>query len=70
MTPTPRQIGMQLKRIRKAKGLSQYALAKATKPPVSREYVRKLEAGASDPTIGMLQRLAEALGVSVAELLE
>jgi len=58
-----------LKRIRKAKGFSQYALAKATQPPVSREYIRKLEAGESDPTIGMLQRLAAALGVRITELL-
>jgi transcriptional regulator with XRE-family HTH domain len=68
MTPTPRQIGMKLKRIRKAKKLSQYALAKAA--GISREYVRLLEAGKSDPTVGMLQRLAKPLGVSVMELLE
>jgi transcriptional regulator with XRE-family HTH domain len=68
MTPTPRQIGMKLKRIRTAKGLSQYALAQEA--DVSREYIRKLEAGESDPTVGMLQRLAKALGVPVTELLE
>ena len=68
MSPTPRQIAMKLKRARKAKGLSQYALAKAA--GVSREYLRKLEAGGSDPTVGMLTRLAKALGVKVTELLE
>jgi transcriptional regulator with XRE-family HTH domain len=68
MTPTPRQIGMKLQRLRKTRKLSQYALAKQAK--VSREYVRKLEAGESDPTVGMLQRLADALGVPVTELLE
>jgi transcriptional regulator with XRE-family HTH domain len=31
--------------------------------------LRKLEAGGSDPTIGMLARLAKALGVPVTELL-
>jgi transcriptional regulator with XRE-family HTH domain len=67
MSPTPRQIAMNLKRARKAKGLSQYALAKAA--GVSREYLRKLEAGGSDPTVGMLTRLAKALGVPVTELL-
>jgi transcriptional regulator with XRE-family HTH domain len=70
VAPTPRQIGISLRRIRKGKGLSQYALAKATKPQVSREYIRKLEAGGSDPTVGMLQRLAKALGVPVTEFLE
>ena len=68
MSPTPRQIGMKLKGTRKAKGLSRYALAKVA--GVSREYITKLEAGRSDPTVGMLQRLAKALGVPVTALLE
>ena len=68
MSPTPRQIGMKLKQTRKAKGLSRYALAKVA--GVSREYITKLEAGRSDPTVGMLQRLAKALGVPVTALLE
>jgi transcriptional regulator with XRE-family HTH domain len=68
MAPTPRQIGMKLKRIRTSKGLSQYALAQEA--GVSREYIRKLETGESDPTVGMLQRLAKALGVPVTEMLE
>ena len=50
--------------------MSQYALGKATKPEVSREYIRKLEAGKSDPTIGMLQRLAKVLGVPLTALLD
>jgi transcriptional regulator with XRE-family HTH domain len=59
---------MRLKRLRTAKGLSQYALAK--KARISREYVNKLEAGRYDPTVGMLTRIAKALGVPVTELLE
>ena len=66
--PTAKQIGMQLKQIRKAKGLSQTALAQ--KARVSRAYVFRLEAGGSDPTVGVLQRLAKALGVPVTALLE
>ena len=58
---------MKLKKLRKAKKLSQYALAKEA--GVSREHVRRLEAGESDPTVGMLQRLADVLGVPVTELL-
>jgi transcriptional regulator with XRE-family HTH domain len=68
MSPTPRQIGMKIKRLREARGLSQYALAKKAK--ISREYVNKLEAGRYDPTVGVLQRLAKALRVPVAQLLE
>jgi transcriptional regulator with XRE-family HTH domain len=59
---------MKLKKLRKAKGLSQYALAKAAH--ISPTYVKKLETGRSDPTIGMLQRLAKALGVSPTVFLE
>ncbi len=58
---------MKLKKLRTAKKLSQYALAKAA--GISRVYVKKLEDGRSDPTVGMLQRLAKALGVTVTELL-
>jgi transcriptional regulator with XRE-family HTH domain len=65
---TPRQIGMKLKKAREAKGLSQSDLAK--KAGVSRAYVFRLEAGGSDPTVGVLQRLAKALGVPVTALLE
>jgi transcriptional regulator with XRE-family HTH domain len=65
---TARQLGMALKRLREAKGLSQDALAK--KARITREYVNKLEAGKYDPTVGVLKRLAKALGVPPAELLE
>ena len=59
---------MRLKQIRRREGLSQYALAKAA--GVSREHIRKLESGESDPTIGMLQRLAKHLNSTLTELLE
>ena len=59
---------MKLKALRKAKGASQAALAKRAK--ITREYVNKLEAGRYDSTVGLLQRLAKALGVPVTALLE
>jgi transcriptional regulator with XRE-family HTH domain len=65
---TPRQIGMRLRQTRKAQGMSQYTLA--AKAKVSREYIRQLEAGRSDPTVGMLEKLAKALKVRVTELLK
>lgn len=67
MSPTPRQIGMMLKRLREARGLTQAGLAR--KARVTREYVNKLEAGRHDATVGVLQRLARALGVTLSELL-
>ena len=68
MSPTPKQIGMKLKRIRRTKKLSRYALAKGA--GISRVYVTKLEEGRSDPTVGMLQRLASVLGIPVTDLLQ
>ena len=59
---------MTLKKLREARGPSQTELA--TKAPVSRAYVFRLEAGGSDPTVGLLRRLATALGVPVTALLE
>ena len=67
MTPTARQVGLTLKRLRKAKGLSQGALA--AKAQLTREHLSRLEAGRYDPTLGTLSRLARALGVPVTDLL-
>lgn len=68
MSPTPRQMGERLRALRKARAMSRQELAE--KARVSREYVRQLEAGRYDPTVGVLQRLAKALGVPLMELLK
>jgi transcriptional regulator with XRE-family HTH domain len=68
MSTTPKQLGMRLKKLRIAQGISQQALAK--KARITREYVSKLEAGRYDPTIGVVQRLAKALKVTVGELVK
>lgn len=60
-------MGQQIKKLREQRGLSQAALAARAK--ITREYVNKLEAGRYDPTVGVLQRLAKAMGVSVTALL-
>lgn len=67
MTPTPRQMGKILRRLRTAKKLSQAALAK--RAGFTREYVNKIEAGRYDPPLSTINALARALGVSVGELL-
>jgi len=59
---------MTLRRVRQAKGLSQTALARRAR--LSRVYVNNLEAGKYDSTLGVLKRLAKALGVPVTALLE
>ena len=58
---------MKIKALREAKGLSQAVLAERAR--ITREYVNRLEAGRYDPTVGVLQRIAKALGVPVTELL-
>jgi transcriptional regulator with XRE-family HTH domain len=61
------RIALNLRRIRAAKGMSQEALAfDAT---VDRSYISGMEREAFNPTIDMLERLATALAVDVAEFL-
>jgi transcriptional regulator with XRE-family HTH domain len=65
----PRRIGVVIRKLREAEGLTQVQLAKRGK--VSQAYLSLLEAGQRKaPTIRVAQRLAKALGVPVGELLE
>ncbi len=56
-----------LRRLRKAKGLTLRALAK--KANVGYVSVHRIETGKQDPTLSMLIRLAKTLNVTVAELI-
>lgn len=60
-------MGKRIETLRKKLNLSRQQLAE--RADVSREYIRKLEGGGYDPTVGTLQRIAKALGVSLTELL-
>ena len=62
------QMGQRIGRLRKRKGWSQYGLAREA--GISREHIRRLEAGVSDPTLGMLTKLARALGVKLVDLVQ
>lgn len=68
MTPTARQVGVRLRKLRQARNLSQAALAERAQ--LSREYVNKIEAGRYDPPLSTLNCLAKALKVKVADLVE
>ena len=68
MSPTPKQMGTRIRKLRETQGMSQAVLAK--KARITREYINKLEAGRYDPTVGVITKLARALGVPVTELLE
>ena len=57
-----------VKRLRELKGWSQRDLA--SESDVSQPFISKIESGSKDVTSKVLIRIATALGVSVAELLE
>lgn len=66
--PLTRRMARRLRTLREQRGVTQTALA--AKARISRGYLIRLEASQQDPTLGVLQRLAKALGVPVTELLE
>lgn len=59
---------MQLKRLRAEQGLSQAALSKRC--GLTKEYIARLELGQHDPSLSTLAKLAKALKVPIASLLE
>jgi transcriptional regulator with XRE-family HTH domain len=67
MSPTLRQMGTRLRKLRKARQMSQAALAE--KAHLTRVYVTRLEAGRQDPSLSTINALAKALGVPVTEFL-
>ena len=62
------KIAMRIKRLRADRQLSQAELAE--RAGISHGYLARLETGRQDPTIATLEKLARALKVRVAELLE
>ena len=62
------KLGQNLKRIRAKKGMSQGDISRAL--DVHRAYVSGIENGKRNPTLTTIQKLADALGVSVSELLK
>lgn len=60
--------GLQVKRTREACGMSQEQLARLAK--IHRTYLSGVETGTRNPTLEVVERLAKALGVRPALLLE
>lgn len=58
-------IGQRLQALRTSRGLSQRSLANAS--GVSNATISLIEHGRTDPSMGMLKRILESLGVSFAE---
>ena len=59
-------VGRDIRKIRREKGWSQEKLA--FESGVHRTYISGVERGARNPTVLVLGRIAEALGVSLAAL--
>ena len=60
------QVARQVREIRRARHLSQRQLASRMQVP--RTYISKIENGKAIPTLGSLERLAEALEVDIRQL--
>ena len=61
-----KQIGVRLKELRKGKGLSQEELAE--KVQTSANYLSHIERGTKNPTLDMLIKIADSMGVELPEL--
>jgi transcriptional regulator with XRE-family HTH domain len=58
-------VARNLRRLRVRKGLSQEVLAVDAR--IDRTYVSRLERGLENPTVAVLERVAEALGAQIVE---
>ena len=58
-------VALNLRKIRVCTGLSQEVLA--VDAQIDRTYVSRLERGLENPTVAVLERLAEALEASIAD---
>ena len=67
MTPIE-TMAMRLKTLRKARGMSQEALAE--RAGISRTFLARLETARQDPTLSTLEKLAKALKVPIEKLLK
>ena len=68
MSPTPKQMGSRIRRLRKAKGMSQQDIA--DKARLTRVFITRVEAGQQDPSLSTINAIARALDVSAAELMK
>ncbi|MES2290279.1 MAG: helix-turn-helix transcriptional regulator [Pseudomonadota bacterium] len=61
------RLGSNLRKLRKAKKLSQEAFADDA--GIHRTYISDIERGARNPTITVVETIAKALGVTASDLL-
>jgi transcriptional regulator with XRE-family HTH domain len=63
-----KKLGKNLKKLRLEKKFSQGSLAK--KLEVDRAYISNIENGSMNPTLSTLEKIAQALKVSIKELVD
>ncbi len=68
MDNTAKRLGENIKNIRIAKGMTQGDLCRVL--DVDRAYMSNIESGKKNPTLSTIERIADALGVSVDVLLK
>jgi len=61
-------VSRNIRRLRVAKGVSQEAFA--VDAGIDRTYVSRLERALENPTVAVLEKLARALGVDIADLFD
>ena len=62
------KFGENLKRIRKAKGISQGEISRIL--DVDKGFVSNIENGKTNPTLATIAKIAKAIGVCVGELMK
>ena len=67
MDEISKKLGQNLKKIREQKGMTQGDICRALN--LDRGYISSIEGGKRNPTLSTLKKLADALKVSVDELL-
>ncbi|WP_427834131.1 helix-turn-helix domain-containing protein [Actinobacillus pleuropneumoniae] len=61
-------IGITITKLRKKKNLSQESLAELSE--IHRTYLSEVEGGKRNPTISVLNRVVEALGISMSDFFQ
>jgi transcriptional regulator with XRE-family HTH domain len=68
MIDTSKKLGINLKKIRKDKKITQATLVASLS--ADKSFISNIENGKTNPTLSTITNLAESLGVSVSELLK
>lgn len=68
METAAQKLGMNLKRIRTEKGISQGSIARMLK--IDKAFISNIENGKTNPTLATIEKIAKALGIPVNKLIE